>query len=189
MPWPTNPSEPYFGRGLWGWVSDTWVKLLSTAAGALHVHIMGVDSALLVTQTLPQLLTSGIHGYDGSAWRKLPLLWGYSDVYGESVGDTNLSAGTNSLNGSVVPSGEVWVVRGVLAMTISGSVSNLYFYATIGGSDITLRVDPTPTSGVWCQFLPVVYLKAGDKVFVQVTGATAGDDLYARFWGYKMAVA
>lgn len=71
MPWPTDPNEPYFGLGLWAWVTNVWAKLTAEADGSLHTHITGHDGTIEVTQTTPADLTPGVYAWTGSAWVRL----------------------------------------------------------------------------------------------------------------------
>ena len=40
MSGPTDPAEEHFDKGLWGWVTDTWKKLVADAAGHLQVDVV-----------------------------------------------------------------------------------------------------------------------------------------------------
>lgn len=142
---PTDPAEPYFDKGLWG--------------------------------------------FDGSQWYKLAMLWGYSDRYVEIVTEENVSAGKVTVNLTVVPAGEVWVIEslqgqhGTAVERVDFQVGN----ATDGYHYVGIE---TQTAGGLSVFWTGrLTLKAGDKVVVIFRNCTAGEDLIASAWGYKMEVA
>ena len=129
---------------------------------------------------------AGICQYTGSAWVKSNLLWGYNDVVSEAVDDLNLAAGTNSVVGATVPAGEVWIVSTITGVVVSATASILNLFITVGGIDIIIKAVTPPTSGAVYLETGQFVLKAGDKVFIRVFTATAGDDAYLRYAGYKM---
>ena len=58
-------------------------------------------------------------GWIGSAWQKAPLTLGYSAKIDEQVADTSAAAGSNTLSGTAVPSGEVWVIQAACASDLN----------------------------------------------------------------------
>jgi len=184
----TNPDEVYFKGGLWGWLTDHWVQLVTTAARELRINISSQDVDVNVTQdTLGQLI-SGVAGWDGIEWRKLPILWGYSEGYLEKKEILSASEGANYINFSIVPAGEVWVVKSVnsldltsevsaIAYTIYNTTATFYFYRqknVSANTHVPLQCD--------------LVLSAGDRIRVIMGGVTAGDHLQGFVTGYKMKV-
>lgn len=43
MPGITDPNEEFFKNGLWGWVTNTWKKLIADTAGHLQVDVVASD--------------------------------------------------------------------------------------------------------------------------------------------------
>jgi len=163
---PTNPAEQFFRRGLWGWASTTWERLYS----------------------LSNLLGVALHGYDGSAWRKLSLLWGYTGVVAEVVSDLDADAGDNTLTIVTVPAGYVYVINAIMTQNQTNAVAHRHMLAT-GGTQYAIKEFLAHAAGTWAINDNISYvLAAGDKAQVQFIACTADDNLLARLWGYKMAV-
>jgi len=189
MPWPTNPSEPYFGRGLWAWVTDTWVKLVSTAAGALHVYVKGGDVAILVKQQQAALFTPGIHGYDGAAWRKLSLLWGYTDRW--AVSPTGVSTGDPATNVVTidVPEGYVYKLEG-WQLEHNDTVARSVFLSCVADTaSVQMYSNAAFVPNTQAFGINQFTLKEGDHLQFTVWGLVTGKTAYLNVWGSKMAVA
>ena len=140
------------------------------------------------TQPTEQYFDKGLWGYDGTVWRKLPLLWGYTDRLAEQKVNLNANAGGNYLVHTTVPAGEVWVVTAHVAVNLNtaGAVVMRGFF---GGTDMLVYDHGTPGAGVWHTSPPMnIVAKAGDILVGAFYGCTAGDDLYSILYGYKMAV-
>ena len=129
------------------------------------------------------------YGWDGAAWRKLPLLWGYSDIAGEDLADTNLSVGMNTLYGAIVPAGEIIIVRQISMQYTGTPPTKLYSRASgTPGSPVLLYQD-SPASTTWYVTTCFQLLEPGDRLTGTVEGATATDNLLFYYSGYKMKIA
>lgn len=114
-------------------------------------------------------------------------LIGYGGLIGENLSDTSLDAGTNSLIGTAVPAGEVHVVTQV-AVLYTGTVPTKVLIAPVGTPGTPVYLEQwSPASGQWYYSSINVLLQEGDYIGCTVTGATAGDDLFFRYSGYKFA--
>ena len=185
----TNPAEEYFKDGGWGWDSTAgvWVKLKVTTGTGHQLVDQGSDFE--VVQTTPADLVVGTHGWDGAAWRKLPLVWGYSDVIRETVGTTTAAADTNHLDGSEVPAGEVWVITSISAVNQTTAITRIVArtYEAPDYYDITSLESPAIFEYLnWSGFIPV---GAGDRVRVSFYDCVLNDDIYMTVRGYKMKIA
>jgi len=189
MPGITNPAEEYFKDGLWGWVSTAWKKLVATAGGALHIQFAGQEADVEVTQTAAADLTPGVCGWDGNSWQKLPMLWGYSGVYAEVVSELTAVAPDDSINGTAVDPGEVWVVKGLSAQDANNAFTTLTLGFNHDGAWHWVKRQTTIAVGEIVVWDGEVILDAGDYVHASFAGVTANDDLYLYVWGYKMKVA
>jgi len=156
-------------------VNDRWQAVYVDASGRLQMD--GAD------------LTTRIHGWDGSAWHKLPMTWGYSDQYAERVVDTTMPAGHSNLNGSSVTDGEVWRVTGASFIVFSTSCTEVRLSFNVGGVSFFLDSVLTPSSGQFYSFLCDLTLKKDNFMFFRFYSLTLNDDAYIHFWGYKMKVA
>ncbi len=114
-------------------------------------------------------------------------LFGFSGIVSEEKSNTNLSAGNNALYGSSVPAGEVWVIKQVTLRYVGTSPTRIYAHLSVGGVAVELLDVESPVSGARNPAAVDVLLEEGDKVIARVEGATAGDDFYLRYCGYKLA--
>ena len=130
----------------------------------------------------------GLWGFDGTVWRKLPMLWGYTGTVQEITWNENAAVGLNVLYGTVVPAGEVHVIQNLVAYDVTSGITQI----AVGGLKSTIHVY------AFCEYAPVagkvytwggnIVLKAGDRVFGQFFGCVAGDDIWMSLDGYKMSV-
>ena len=141
-----------------------------------------------ITNPTEEYFKDGCWGWDGSRWRKLSLLFGYSGPYNEVTSNTNVSAGISDLAGSTVPAGEIWIVQGMLAAVISTTCSEFRFDFWNGTGQIICKQVLTPTSGQFYDYQGTLILAAGYYPLIRMYGMTAGDDAYLYAWGYKMKV-
>ena len=141
-----------------------------------------------ITDPTEEYFKDGCWGWDGTQWRKLSLLFGYSGPYSEVSSNTNLPAGISYVTGSTVPVGEVWVVYGMLGSVVSTTCTELRFGFWNGSDVIICKQTRTPTSGQFYDFQGTLILAAGFYSLLQLYGVTEGDDAYLYAWGYKMKV-
>jgi hypothetical protein len=109
----------------------------------------------------------------------------YKEILEESVGDASLSAGDNTLNGSVVPAGEIWLVTLVYMDVISTDVTKTQIRVSGLASLQHLYTFPTPLNDTWMGGVTNALLQEGDKMQLFIEGAAAGDDGYLRYSGWK----
>lgn len=113
-------------------------------------------------------------------------LVGFESVVEEGLSDTNLATGTNTLDGTAVPTGKVWKITQAMVIYIGTAPSALQIRVPGLGGTIYLLDQRTITSGVAYMWSGEIYLQVGDYMQARVTGATAGDDLYLRYAGLQM---
>lgn len=128
-------------------------------------------------------------GWDGGAWHKLPMVWGYSGIAEESLADTNLPGGTNNINGTAVPAGEIWVITHANVRYIGTNPTLLRIKVVGLATLIDIAEDKSPVSDKYLFWDGKIYLQEGDYVRFTAYGATATDDLYGHYAGYKMKIA
>ena len=189
MPGITDPAEEYFKDGLWAWdpAGGVWLKLIiDPLTNRLVVDHPG---DIEVVQPVPADLCVANYGWDGAAWRKLPLIWGYSDRYAETVSNLSAVAGVNILLGTVVPPGQVWVVQSIAASdntSVAGTLTLEVFGAAVEGM---VKYDAALVAGAQTVWTGNIVMLENDRVRAVFTGCTLNDDLYLRTWGYKMRIA
>lgn len=145
MPAITDPNEPYFKDGIWGW--------------------------------------------DGALWRKLPLVFGYSDTYLDLTHALG-TGGDLGLNLSVVPAGEIWVVSAFSGYPLDANHPN-YVYMGIkrGAAYYALQRLPSLAQNTSIQCPTPLYLEEDDRLAIVWDNAVLNKDYYAYAHGYKMLIA
>jgi len=140
------------------------------------------------TQPTEQYFDKGLWGYDSTQWRKLSLVWGYTDRLADQESLADAAAGTNTLVHTTVPAGEVWVITGGSVIDAQ-TAATCSFLAVLGGVGFFIYSYGTLTPWRYsampaCHFV----LKAGDYVQSEFGSCVLNDDLVSNVWGYKMGV-
>jgi hypothetical protein len=117
------------------------------------------------------------------------LIWGYNGQWLERQYNTNCIAGTNNLDFTEVPEGEVWVLKRIVVTNINTNCSRIRIYTLSGGTVYTLEERTAPTKDVRYGATLEAVLVEGDQLEVGFEGCAAGDDIYAWVNGYKMVIA
>jgi len=131
----------------------------------------------------------GLWGYDGTVWRKLPLLWGYTDRLAERAFNLDAAAGANTLSLDAVPAGEVWSVSLLTVVNWTSAVSSITVQLFEGANDYYLGLRGATAAVVSVEIQGPVIAKAGDILRVNMGGCTLHDVLAFYVNGYKMAVS
>ena len=142
-----------------------------------------------ITNPAEEFFKDGGWGHDGSQWRKLALLWGYSDVYKEAKSNTNADVGTNYLLFGAVPAGEIWIVTNAVAYNSITAGCSIALAPVVNASAVVIRYTIFITLTRYTDWQGWCVLKAGDYFRVGFYNCVAGDDIYAHVIGYKMAVS
>lgn len=139
-------------------------------------------------ETLEEIM-SNIHGWDGSAWRKLPIVWGYSSALCEDLGGAQSGDGNWGKYSTAVPSGEVHVVSGFGGRNIDRAPSRIELGIIIDGISTTVARDDNPVQAIPLIYTDGIVLAEGDQVHVTIRANLDGDAIDAAVWGYKMKIA
>ena len=142
-----------------------------------------------ITNPTEEYFKDGLWGWDGTQWRKLGLLFGYYDRLADQVVNYNATAGTNWLEGDPVPEGEVHVIQVAAAANTVSNVAHIYLRANAGDAGCPLADEYNVAAGHWIFVVTGIVMKAGDFLSCAFYGCADGDDLYLRWWGYKMRVS
>lgn len=141
-----------------------------------------------ITDPAEEYFKDGLWGWDGAAWRKLPLLWGYSAQYLEYETVTAASTSAQDLTFSTVPAGELWVVTSVTFYCNNNSPTriNLSIYDGTTHHYILMAAYPVANrtisvNGPW-------YLIKDDYLRYRISSVAIGAVLHAYAFGYKMIV-
>ncbi len=135
-----------------------------------------------------QNVQARLHGYDGSAWRKLPLILGRSALWDENLGGT--ATGTNYIVGSTtVPAGWLFVLSSASIRNNTRNVTSCAFTVKrASGAAVFLAFAAT-----LAQYVPMVVtgqfvLEAGDYLEVSIFSTVTGDAVESGITGYKMQI-
>jgi len=128
-------------------------------------------------------------GWDGAAWHKLPMVWGYSTHFFYRAIDESATAGDNLLAIPIPPAGEVWTVTQLAAMNTITVCTRISFVVRAGGVDYYLCGKDSPAAGEVVSLASHIILGEGDQLRGYYEGCVAADDIYLYASGYKMKVA
>jgi len=184
----TDPSELYFKNGTWVWDGSQWIEAVCDSDGAMSVSIHNQDVNVEIEQTDPSSLAASLHGWDGSQWRKLNLLWGYCDRYAEREALDNVSSGDHTINFTTVPSGEIWVVTHFSMIATTNNPSRFDFMVNTPSAVVILLSTDNPGAAYASGLQVNLILKSGDYLQARFIGCSTGDDLRAYAVGYKMKI-
>jgi hypothetical protein len=129
------------------------------------------------------------YGWDGSAWRKLPLVWGYSEQYLEIESASGVASGTQSLNLSTVPSGEIWVVSIISAWATAATIDRISLRLRDGVDQYVFEEQAYDTAYLTVSARGPFILQEGDSMRATFVNCSGGEDLHAYANGYKMLIA
>lgn len=206
------PPGGHVGLLIWDSVNEDWYAVLGDADGHIHLDVLTSalptgaataakqDTAITALEKLDDL--QGALADVGADELRVNIISiptttvipdtdekivGYGGVIGENVSDENLSSGNSNLDTTAVPSDEVYVVTAISAKYVGTSPTLINAYTSGTPGTPTLLFKTSPTSGTWYHEKVFVVLAEGDKIRCRVEGATAGDDLFFRYVGYKFA--
>jgi len=115
-------------------------------------------------------------------------LWGYNDRYLEALVALDPPAGTFTFNFTAVPDGEVRIIQAINAADVT-TARRCQLRVQDGTNAVALKDATQASSAEWVIWDGSILLRGGDRVQIAIYSVDAGDDLYARAWGYKMKVA
>jgi len=157
----------------------TALQSIQNLVGALHdvgideldINIVSQSADVEVKQTTPADLVVAQHQYDGSAWRKSNLLWGYNSRLVETLSGTTI-ADDNTLITTAVPAG------GLCQIMIRKDADEY-------GWIFSESVDPYTALGVTVGSWP---LEEGDVLRGYFRSMAADKSIFFAIWGYIMDV-
>lgn len=142
-----------------------------------------------ITDPTEAYFKDGTWGWDGTQWRKLAMVWGYSERYAEIELEEDVSAGDVTLTFSTVPDGEVWVVGVFSAYLFTGSTIDVHFRIVSSAGSQILSIQDTGTAHLTRHAPTPIILSKDDYLQVVFSGCPATANCYANVNGYKMKVA
>jgi len=142
-----------------------------------------------ITNPTEEYFKDGGWGWDGTRWRKLALVWGYTDRLAVRVDHTKVGAGDYAMDFAAVPAGEIWVLNTVVSRNSATASQQEYLLSdTVTFYPIFAYGTPAPNVFRMSGYLQFV-MRAGDGVRIWFRACTNADVLTGEIWGYKMSVA
>lgn len=187
--WPTDPREPYFGRGLWGWFTDVWQRLRSDEDGNLFAVLAGQEYDLAVGCADADDLFVGAHGYDGADWQKQGLIWSYSSRYLVNQTDVSPAAASMTIDLPAIASGYIARVFGVGVYRNTVAAQYASLQQKVGATPYAIQEIDMPLAGWMYSNDRPMFLDTGDNVRVIYRSCANGETCITSAWGYLMAVA
>jgi hypothetical protein len=142
-----------------------------------------------VTDPTEAYFKNGLWGWDLTQWRKLPLIFGYTDRYAENLGGTKSGAGIYTGSMTAVPAGNIIVANYLMARNTITAPTFITLHAYDGTNYYLFTRTATPGAANPVQWDGSFVLKEGDYLEVRVHGCLDADVIEAVVWGYKMAIA
>jgi len=128
-------------------------------------------------------------GWDGSAWRKLSLVFGYSERLYEDLGGTQSGAGDYGKHSTAVPAGEIHIVQAITIRNETGARGRAQIHTRANGTFILLASLVTPVRYEPVEFAGPLCLAEGDQIYVIQYSCLDSDGIVSGLWGYKMKIA
>lgn len=142
-----------------------------------------------ITNPAEEYFKDGIWGWDGTVWRKLPLVWGYSAQYAEYEYTRGVAAGHRFLTFSTVPAGQIWIITNFSARCSTANPSLIALTANLGGVELDLHAEPYATALATVDVQCYIIMAEDDFLKAYFDDCALNDDIYAYAAGYKMKVA
>lgn len=167
MPHITDPNQIYFKDGIWGWAATLWERITSQGGR----------------------LFTALHGWDGAAWHRLPMLWGYSARWAENVTGTAVAAGNAAVYTALVAPDFVYVLQQVSYSHDAGVNKEVLVRLFTDGLTVALDHTLAAVSGTHYPIPVNITMAAGDRVHAVCIAPGAGKVINLHVWGYKMGIA
>lgn len=167
-------------------IDDLRNALDSVATDELLTIFHSQDVDVEVKQTASADLVPGIAGWNGSAWHKLPLLWGYSAQLLEDLGGTKSGDGTYNATSTAVPANELHVLTLASITNLTGARAEATIFVAIPTNFARLATTFTPAQYEPTVFSGHLFLAPGNKVSVTQGSCLDSDVIRAAIAGYKM---
>lgn len=115
-------------------------------------------------------------------------LWGYNDVWNESLALTQTGDGTAVVIHDPVGDGEVLILQGLSWLNQVGQRGTMQFQVRKGSTHLILANGPSQPQYVPLMWTGRVVLLKGDYVVVKQSDALGDDTYVGAAWGVKMVV-
>lgn len=141
-----------------------------------------------VANPASEYFKDGSWGWDSTAWRKLPLITGYSDQWAEDFGWPVEADGPWVGWTALVPPGYIYVLQCASVCNTSGNRGERYVYFVHGAAFCKVVHTALPVKDMPDIWRGKILLGERDYVYMTHEDCLAGDVIEAAVWGYKMRV-
>lgn len=139
------------------------------------------------TDPAEEYFDKGSWGWDLSAWHKLPMLWGFSARWHETV--VGVAAGAiEDLFTTAVPAGYCYVLNAADCYNVSSACDRNIAAYDSGAVAILISESAVLAAVHTVTGYQYIVLEEGDQVRARFTACNVGDTLALRVWGFTMAV-
>ena len=141
-----------------------------------------------VTNPAEAFFKDGSWSWDGTKWRKQPMLFGFSDTLADRQFIADTGAGDIDLTSSAVPAGEIWVVTNVAYRNRDNACTDIVVWPATDNKTPPIIANYAPTAGQWdCQVINIV-MEEGDTMVFRFNGCVALDYIEMQMVGYSMSI-
>lgn len=141
-----------------------------------------------VTNPDEESFKDGIWGHDGSVWRKLPLIWGYTDRWAERATGVSTGGAATDADTVVVPAGQVYQLEGWTVEHNDTVARVVYLSCVSSDGSVQIYADTSFAQNTQAYGVNRFTLKEGDRLRFTVWGLTSGKTAYLDVWGHKMRI-
>jgi hypothetical protein len=182
-------NEPLHERALFAFDGTVYRKVKINTSGELVVA-QAVGSSLNVTASLAadQNVQARAYGWDGSAWRKLQLLFGYTDRWAEQVTVVSTGAGTTTASTTAVSAGYVHVAENIVVYHSDPVARICNLFHNDGAANRYLGIAPALAQNTGFHIPGRVILKAGDLLSATIAALAVGQGVVLAVNGFKMKI-
>jgi len=146
------------------------------------------EGNLVVALKANQEIVARNYGYVGGAWQKNPVPIGYSGDWTEELQDLTAATGTNTLSGTTVPAGEIWLLYMIGAQDSTSAPSRIEVTCSVNGYTVPYIDDGSPVMAGWSFDYRQIMLSEDDFLRVVFYGCTLNDDLYVRYHALRIDI-
>lgn len=161
-------------------------KIFGQTAGDEVIVVRVDDDGHLQVDTLSIAAGSNLIGRVDA--RDGDKIWSFGGIVEEEVENTDLDDGNNFITGSIIPSGEIWVIARCSFLTDSASATRIQMYASGVAVAQYLFDEMYNNDGLWRVAKGPIYMQENDYFRARIFNATAGDEGLLRYSGYKMQI-
>jgi hypothetical protein len=131
-------------------------------------------------------VASFLHGFYGGRFRKLPMLFGVSDVFRTFYTNTDLAAGTTTVTLLTVPANTLYVLTTATINTFVTSTPAVQIFIDDPAGRIYIHSVANPGNNRYTTVQTEIPLKAGEVIKGEVQSAALHDDVTFALSGYTI---